>query len=47
MSSYQQTTGNEKLNNARESVNKSFSRYGVLGQSKRLVWANKRRFRTI
>jgi len=38
---------NEKLNEARQSVNNNISKYGFLGRAKGRVWNGMRKWRTI
>jgi len=47
MPSREQNNGNTQLNDTREGFNDKVERLGHLGQSKRVNWRGKRRYRTI
>lgn len=38
---------NEKLNESRDTINKSVSKYALLGKSNSRLWNARRRYRTI
>ena len=43
----QQTNGNPHTNETRNNLNSKISKYRMLGQSKKVQWSDKRRFRNI
>lgn len=42
-----QNNGNTQLNDTRNSFNEKVSRLSMLGQTKKVKWSDKRRFRNI
>jgi len=42
-----QNNGNVQLNSERESINNRINSLQIIGNSKRVLWAQKRRFRSI
>jgi len=43
----QQTNGNPHTNETRNDLNNKISKYKMLGNSKKVLWSDKRRFRNI
>jgi hypothetical protein len=47
MSTEQQVNGNPQLNGERNTINRRISRLVYLGQTKKVKWADRRRYRSI